>query len=69
MKTLVLFAFCTALFSKSIIAQVSKIIPTEAEDFYNKLMPLLRPQIKNIVLHNAKTIENEKLIQIAWHTH
>jgi hypothetical protein len=61
MKTLVLFAFCTALFSKSIIAQVSKIIPTEAEDFYNKLMPLLRPQIKNIVLHNAKAIEKRKI--------
>ena|SRR5450631_2082223 len=61
MKNLLFFAFCTLLFSKGAIAQVSKVIPPEAEDFYNKSMPLLRPQVKNIVLHNAKTIENRKI--------
>ena len=48
-------------FSKSILAQVSKVIPPEADDFYNKSMPLLRPQVKNIVLHTAKAIENRKI--------
>jgi hypothetical protein len=61
MKNLLFFVFCTLLFSKGVIAQVSKVIPPEAEDFYNKSMPLLRPQVKNIVLHTAKTIENRKI--------
>ena len=61
MKILLFFVFCTILFSKSLIAQVSKVIPPDAEDFYNKSMPLLRPQLKNIVLHAAKSIENRKI--------
>ena len=61
MKNLLFFAFCSLLFSKSLNAQVSKVIPTDANDFYNKSMPLLRPQVKDIVLHAAKSIENRKI--------
>src|ERR1700693_600335 len=62
MKNLLFFAFFTLLlFSKNLIAQVSKVIPPEADDFYNKSMPLLRPQVKNIVLNTAKAIENCKI--------
>lgn len=61
MKILFCFTCLTLLFSKSSVAQVSKVIPQEANDFYNKSMPLLRTQVKNIVLHTAKAIENRKI--------
>jgi hypothetical protein len=61
MKNLLFFALCLSFYSKSIIAQVSKVIPTEANDFYNKSMPLLRQPVKNIVLHTARAIENRKI--------
>jgi hypothetical protein len=62
MKNLLFFAFFTLLFfSKNLIAQVSKVIPPDADDFYNKSMPLLRPQVKDIILKTAKAIENRKV--------
>ena len=61
MKNLLFFALCIVFYSKSIFGQVSKVIPPEANDFYNKSMPLLRPPLKNIVLHTAKVIENRKI--------
>jgi len=61
MKILFCFTCLTLLFSKTLFAQVSKVIPTEANDFYNKSMPLLRTPVKNIVLHTAKSIENRKI--------
>lgn len=61
MKILLSCILCTFLFAKSPIAQVSKVIPTEADDFYNKSMPMLRPQVKNIVLNTAKNIENREI--------
>lgn len=61
MKNLLFFALCILFYSTNILGQVSKVIPAEAEDFYNKSMPLLRPQVKNIVLHTAKSIENRKI--------
>lgn len=60
MKNLLFFAICLLFFSKSIFAQISKVIPPDADDFYNKSMPLLRPQVKDIVLTTAKAIENRK---------
>ena len=61
MKNLFFFALCIIFLSNELIAQVSKVIPTDANDFYNKSMPLLRPQVKEIVLHSAKSIENRKI--------
>jgi len=61
MKNLLFFALCIVFCSKSILAQVSKVIPPEANDFYNKSMPLLRTPVKNIVLRTAKAIENRKI--------
>ena len=61
MKNLLFFVLCFSFYSKSILAQVSKVMPPEANDFYNKSMPLLRPPVKNIVLHTAKAIENRKI--------
>ncbi len=61
MKNLLFFALYIVFYSPSILGQVSKVMPPEADDFYNKSMPLLRPQVKNIVLHAAKAIENRKI--------
>lgn len=61
MKILFCFTCLTFLFSNSPIAQVSKVIPQEANDFYNKSMPLLRTALKDIVLKTAKAIENRKI--------
>jgi hypothetical protein len=61
MKNLLFFALFSLLFSKNLPAQVSKVMPPDANDFYNKSMPLLRPQVKNIVLQNARAIENRKI--------
>lgn len=61
MKNLLTFAFCIVFYSTRIIGQVSKVIPPEADDFYNKSMPLLRPEVKEIVLHTTKIIENRKI--------
>jgi len=61
MKNLLFFALCIVFYSKSILAQVSKVIPPEANDFYNKSMPLLRTPVKNIVLRTARAIENRKI--------
>ncbi len=61
MKNLLFFAICLLFFSKSIFAQVSKVMPPDADDFYNKSMPLLRPQVKDIILNTAKAIENRKI--------
>ncbi len=61
MKNLLFFALCIVVYSKSILAQVPKVIPPEANDFYNKSMPLLRTPVKNIVLRTAKAIENRKI--------
>lgn len=61
MKTLLFFASLTLLFSNGLIGQVSKRMPPDADEFYDKSMPFLRPQLKSIVLQNAKTIENRKI--------
>jgi len=61
MKNLLFFAFCIMFYSTSIIGQVSKVMPPEADDFYNKSMPLLRPQVKNLVQQTAQAIENRKI--------
>lgn len=61
MKNLLFFALCTLFSLEGLIAQVSKVIPTDANDFYNKSMPMLRPQVKDIVLSTAKAIENRKI--------
>src|SRR6266700_1649993 len=62
MKNLLFFGFFMLLLSsKNLIAQVSKVIPPDADDFYNKSMPLLRSQVKDIILKTAKGIENRKI--------
>jgi hypothetical protein len=61
MKNLFLFAFFTVLSTKCTTAQVSKVMPEDADHFYNTSMPLLRPVIKTVVTQSAKAIENRKI--------
>ena len=49
MKNLLLIVFIIFIAVKSANAQVPKAMPPDANEFYNKSMPLLRPQVKNIV--------------------
>ena len=35
-------------------------MPADAYSFYDNSMPVLRPQVKNIVLQTAKAMENRK---------
>lgn len=42
-------------------AQVPQVMPRDADEFYNKSMPLLRPEIRKIVLQTAETIKHSKI--------
>ncbi len=59
MKNLLLLAFST-LFLVNSNAQVTTIMPPDANTFYNNSMPLLRPAVKNIVLQTAKSMKNRR---------
>lgn len=61
MKNLLFFCLLTFLFSKTINAQVSKTMPADANEFYSKSMPLLRPQVKKIVVQTAENIKHSKI--------
>jgi hypothetical protein len=61
MKNLLFFALLISIFPKISNAQVSKIMPADADEFYNKSMPLLRPQVKKIVLQTAQNIKHSKI--------
>ncbi len=61
MKNLLLFVVIIFIAVKSANAQVPKAMPPDANEFYNKSMPLLRPQVKNIVLQIATTLKNRSI--------
>ncbi len=61
MKNLLFFALLIFIFPKISNAQVSKTMPADADEFYNKSMPLLRPQVKKIVLQTAENIKHNKI--------
>ncbi len=61
MKNLLLFVAFIFIAVKSANAQVPKAMPPDANEFYNKSMPLLRPQVKNIVLQIAATLKNRSI--------
>src|ERR1035438_1427646 len=61
MKNLLLFVYCTVLVTKCTTAQVSKVMPEDADHFYNTSMLLLRPAVKTVVLQAAKAIEHRKI--------
>jgi hypothetical protein len=58
MKNLLLSALVAVSISQKIAAQVSKVMPPEADEFYNKSIPFLRPEIKQIVLQTAASIKH-----------
>ncbi len=49
------FAFSANTFGQSPIA-----MPADAYTFYNNAMPVLRPQIKNIVMQTANGLKNQR---------
>lgn len=61
MKNLLLFAIYSLSFFTYANGQVPKAMPPDANEFYNNLMPLLRPQVKNIVFQTAKEITQHKV--------
>ncbi|MEO7119869.1 MAG: hypothetical protein ABIY62_02165 [Ginsengibacter sp.] len=61
MKNLLFFALLIFIFPKISNAQVSKTMPADADEFYNKSMPLLRPQVKKIVLQTAQNIKHSEI--------
>lgn len=61
MKNLLLLVVVIFIALKSANAQVPKAMPSDANEFYNKSMPLLRPQVKNIVLQIAATLKSQSI--------
>jgi hypothetical protein len=61
MKNLLFSALVAVSFSQEISAQVSKVMPPDADEFYNKSMPLLRSQVKQIVLQTAASIKHRTI--------
>ncbi|MEP6927763.1 MAG: hypothetical protein ABI834_09010 [Ginsengibacter sp.] len=60
MKNLLLFTFCTFFILKDLKAQVPTAMPPDANVFYNNAIPVIRPQIKDIVLHTASSVKHYK---------
>lgn len=61
MKNLFLFALIAFNFSTNGCAQVANAMPPDADEFYNKTMPLLKPQLKKIILQTADEIKRRKV--------
>lgn len=61
MKNLLLLVIIIFITLQSTRAQVPQAMPPDANEFYNKSMPLLRPQVKNIVLQIAATLKNDSI--------
>lgn len=61
MRNLLLITLCFIVFANKIHAQVPKVMPPEAEDFYNKSMPVLRLQVKTLVIQNAAKLKHNKI--------
>ena len=59
MKNLLLFAFCIFIL-KNLNAQVPTAMPPDANTFYNNAMPVIRQQVKNMVLKTAVAIKYRK---------
>ena len=59
MKNLLLFAFCISILI-NLNAQVPTAMPPDANAFYNNAMPVIRQQVKNIVLQTASAIKHHK---------
>ncbi|MEP6597618.1 MAG: hypothetical protein ABJA71_16810, partial [Ginsengibacter sp.] len=48
------------VFTKTGIAQVPMAMPPDANAFYNKAMPLIKPHLKKIVIHTAFLLKNRR---------
>ena len=59
MKNLLLIVLYM-LFSQNIKAQVATVMPSDANDFYINAMPVIRQQVKDIILQTATTIKYRK---------
>jgi hypothetical protein len=58
MKNLLILAFIA--FSINSSAQTPVAMPADAYTFYNNAMPVLRQQIKTIVIHTANALKNRR---------
>ena len=61
MKNLFLFALIVFNLPKNGYAQVASAMPPDADEFYNTTMPLLKPQVKKIILQTAEAIKQQKV--------
>jgi hypothetical protein len=59
MRNVLLFAFSISLF-QNISAQVPTAMPPDASAFYSDAMPVIRKQVKDLILQMAATMEHLK---------
>ena len=59
MKNLLLF-FCMVFIHQS-IAQVPMAMPPDADAFYKNAMPIIKPQLKNVILKAASLLKNRQM--------
>ena len=59
MKNLLPFLFCS--FSFCSFAQVNTVMPQEANSFYNRAMPEIKPQVKSIIEKNADALRGRSV--------
>ncbi|MEO6220676.1 MAG: hypothetical protein ABIO81_09635 [Ginsengibacter sp.] len=59
MRNFLLF-LCLVFFTANNIAQVPVAMPPEADAFYNKAMPVIKPQLKNVIVKAASSLKNRQ---------
>ncbi|MEO6288604.1 MAG: hypothetical protein ABIO76_01715 [Ginsengibacter sp.] len=50
--------FLCIVISNKIIAQVPMVMPPEADAFYEKAMPIIKPQLKKVIAKAANSLKN-----------
>lgn len=58
MKQVLVLVFSGFLFSLPIYAQVPAAMPPEADQFYNEAMPVVKEQVKNLIMKTAASLKN-----------
>jgi hypothetical protein len=58
MKKLILFAYCTCLLIPFLNAQVSKTVPPDAIAFYDKVITIIKPQLKIFINRKSITLRD-----------
>ncbi len=60
MKNLLLLTICFLLTITKISAQIPAVMPVNANEFYDNSMPLLRPEVRSVILKEASGMKHRK---------